>query len=194
MKRTKKEIEKEILEFLNEHSSKKRDLSKPAGANYGVPCALGTCRDNIPRVTLIDFYSVGLTLWMVGDPGGKIADMRANPDVSIAIYGRVADRTEGHKSLRLLGKATLVTYAEQEQLYMEMIIQFGLLDSFKKLVQSELIEKIPFFESVLSENFETRLNKVLNTETMIKVEPEKIILSISKPGDIGEQLVWGKEG
>jgi hypothetical protein len=35
---------------------------------------------------------------------------------------------------------------------------------------------------------------VLNTETMIKVEPERIILSISKPGDIGEQLVWEKEG
>ena len=194
MERTRKEIEKEILEFLNEHSSKKRDLSKPSGANYGTPCALGTCRDNIPRVTLIDFYNVGLTLWMVGDPGGKIADMRANPDVSIAIYGRVADRTEGHKSLRLLGKATLVTYAEQEQLYMEMITQFGLLDSFKKLVQSDLIEKIPFFESVRGEDVETRLNKVLNTETMIKVEPEKIVLSISKQGDIGERLVWEKEG
>ena len=194
MERTKEEIEKEILEFLNEHSSKKRDLSKPAGANYGIPCALGTCRDNIPRVTLIDFYNVGLTLWMVGDPGGKLADMRANPNVSIAIYGRTEDRTKGHKSLRLLGKASLVTYAEQEQLYMEMITQFGLLDSFKKLVQSDLIEKIPFFESVRGEDVETRLNKVLNTETMIKVEPEKIVLSISKQGDIGERLVWEKEG
>jgi hypothetical protein len=193
MERTRKEIEKEILEFLNEHSSKRRDLSKPAGANYGIPCALGTCKDNIPRVTLIDFYNVGLTLWMVGDPGEKLAEMRANPIVSIAIYGGT-DRTEGHNSLRLLGKASLVTYAEQEQLYMEMITQFGLLDSFKKLVQSDLIEKIPFFESVRGEDAETRLNKVLNTETMIKVEPEKIILSINKQGDIGERLVWEKEG
>lgn len=193
MERTREEVEKEILEFLNEHSSKKRDLSKPAGANYGIPCALGTCRDNIPRVTLIDFYNVGLTLWMVGDPGEKLAEMRANPIVSIAIYGGM-DRTKGHKSLRLLGKASLVTYAEQEQLYMEMITQFGLLDSFKKLVQSDLIEKIPFFESVRGEDVETRLNKVLNTETMIKVEPEKIILSINKQGDIGERLVWEKEG
>ena len=193
MERTRKEIEKEILEFLDEHSSKRRDLSKPAGANYGIPCALGTCKDNIPRVTLIDFYNVGLTLWMVGDPGEKLAEMRANPIVSIAIYGGM-DRTKGHKSLRLLGKASLVTYAEQEQLYMEMITQFGLLDSFKKLVQSDLIEKIPFFESVRGKDVETRLNKVLNTETMIKVEPEKIILSINKQGDIGERLVWEKEG
>jgi hypothetical protein len=193
MERTKKEIEREILEFLNEHSSKKRDLSKPAGANYGTPCALGTCGDNIPRVTLIDYYNVGLTLWMVGDPGEKLAEMRTNPIVSIAIYGG-NDRTKGHKSLRLLGRASLITYAEQEQLYMEMITQFGLLDSFKKLVQSDLIEKIPFFESVLGEDVETRLNKVLNTETMIKVEPEKIILSVNKQGDIGERLVWEKEG
>ncbi len=193
MERTKKEIEKEILEFLNEHSSKKRDPSKPYGSNYGIPCSLGTCKDNIPRVTLIDFYNVGLTLWMVGDPGGKLADMRANPDVSIAIYG-TADRTKGHKSLRLLGKASLVTYAEQEQLFMEMITQFGLLDSFKRLVQSDRIEKIPLFESVLDADVETKLNKVLNIETMIKVEPEKIILSISKAGDIGDKLVWEKEG
>jgi hypothetical protein len=193
MERTKKEIEKEILEFLNEHSSKKRDLSKPAGANYGTPCALGTCGDNIPRVTLIDYYNVGLTIWMVGDPGEKLAEIRANPIVSIAIYSG-NDRTKGHKSLRLLGRASLITYAEQEQLYMEMITQFGLLDSFKKLVQSDLIEKIPFFESVRGEDIETRLNKVLNTETMIKVEPEKIILSINKQGDIGERLVWEKEG
>ncbi len=193
MERTKKEIEKEILEFLNQYSSKKRDPSKPDGANYGTPCSLGTCRDNIPRVTLIDFYNVGLTLWMVGDPGGKLADMRANPDVSIAIYG-MGDRTKGHKSLRLLGKASLVTYAEQEQLFMEMITKFGLLDSFKKLVQSDLIEKIPFFESVRGADVETRLNKVLNTETMIKVEPDIIILSINKRGDIGEKLVWEKEG
>ncbi len=193
MERTKKEIEKEILEFLNQYSSKKRDPSKPDGANYGIPCSLGTCRDNIPRVTLIDFYNVGLTLWMVGDPGGKLADMRANPNVSIAIYG-MGDRSKGHKSLRLLGKASLVTYAEQEQLFMEMITQFGLLDSFKKLVQSDLIEKIPFFESVRGEDVETRLNKVLNTETMIKVEPDIIILSINKRGDIGEKLVWEKEG
>jgi hypothetical protein len=93
-----------------------------------------------------------------------------------------------------LGKASLVTYAEQEQLFMAMITQFGLLDSFKKLVQSDLIEKIPLFESVRGADVETKLNEVLNTETMIKVEPEKIILSISKAGDIGEQLVWEKEG
>jgi len=192
MKRTKKEIEKEILEFLNEHGSKKRDPSKPEGANYGTPCSLGTCRDNIPRVTLIDYYNVGLILWMVGDPGGKLADMRANPSVSIAIYGAMG-RTKGYKSLRLLGKASLVTIAEQEQLFMEMITQFGLLDSFKRFVQSDRIEKIPFFDSLRGADVETKLNKVLNAETMIKVEPENIILSISKAGDIGEQLVWEKE-
>jgi hypothetical protein len=29
---------------------------------------------------------------------------------------------------------------------------------------------------------------------MIKVEPDIIILSINKRGDIGEKLVWEKEG
>jgi hypothetical protein len=43
-------------------------------------------------------------------------------------------------------------------------------------------------------DFETQLDKLLNTETMIKVEPEKIVLSVSQLGGIGEKLIWEKEG
>jgi hypothetical protein len=96
--------------------------------------------------------------------------------------------------MRLWGKASLLTYREQKDLYMEVITKFGILDSFKKFVRSDRFEKIPNFESVRGEDYETRLDKLLNTETMIKVEPEGIVLSISQPGGIGESLTWEKEG
>ena len=94
MERTREEIEKEILKFLDEHSTKRADPSDPnGGIKPGTPCALGTSKDNIPRVTPIDFYNDGLTLWMTGDPGEKIATIRSNPNVSIGIFSPI-DRSK----------------------------------------------------------------------------------------------------
>jgi len=194
MERTKEEIEKEIIRFLDDNSSRRADPSQSgSGLRFGTPCALGTSRDNMPRVTPIDFYNDGLTLWMIGDPGGKLADIRSNPNASVGIYSR-ADRSKENRSMRLWGKASLLTYREQKDLYMEVITKFGILDSFKKFVRSDRFEKIPDFESVRGEDYEARLDKLLNMETMIKVEPEGIVLSISQPGGIGERLIWEKEG
>ncbi len=184
MERTKEEIEKEIIGFLDENSTKK---SKP-----GSSCALGTSKDDVPRVTPIDFYNDGLTLWMIGDPGGKLADIRSNPNVSVGIYSRT-ERSNENRYIRLWGKASLLTYREQKELFMEVITTFGILDGFKKAVQSGRLEKIPFFESVRGKDFETQLDTLLNAETMIKVEPEKIVLASSQPGGIAEMLVWEKE-
>ncbi len=117
MAKSKEEIEREIIKFLDESSSKK---SKP-----GTPCALGTSKDNIPRVTPIDFYNDGLTLWMTGDPGEKIATIRANPNVSVGIFSPI-DRSKENRSVMLKGKASLVTYREQKDLYMEVITKIGI--------------------------------------------------------------------
>jgi len=185
MERTKEEIEKEIIKYLDENC---RTESRP-----GTPCTLATSRDNMPRATPIDFFNDGLTLWMIGDPGGKLADIRSNPNVSVGIYSRTERSTE-NRYIRLWGKASLLTYREQKDLFMEAITKFGLLDGFKKAVRSGRLEKIPFFESVRGKDFETQLDTLLNAETMIKVEPEKIVLSISQPGGIGEKLIWEKEG
>ena len=77
---------------------------------------------------------------------------------------------------------------------MEVITRLGIFDSFKKPVRSDFFEKIPLFESVRGEDYEARLDKLLNTETIIKMEPEGIVLSISVPNDIGDKLVWEKVG
>ena len=184
MERTRKEIEKEIIEYLDENSTKK---SKP-----GSSCALGTCKDDIPRVTPIDFYNDGLTLWMTGDPGGKIENIRANPNVSVSIFNPI-DRSKVNRSIMLKGKASLVTCREQEELYMEVVTRFGILDSLKQAIRSGLIDKQTLFEVSLGEDFETKLNTLLNRQVLIKVEPELIALLIMPPGGIVERLVWEKE-
>ena len=184
MVRTKEEIEKGILRFLDESSTKK---TRP-----GTPCTLATSRDNIPRATPMSFYNDGLTLWMSGDPGGKMENIRANPDVSVAIYS-LHDRSKENRSIMLKGKASLVTYGEQGELYMEIITKFGILDSLKQAIRSGLIDQQPLLEAAPGGDFETKLDKMLHRQTVIKVEPEIISLLIMPPGGIVERLVWEKE-
>jgi hypothetical protein len=194
MVRTKEEIEKEILIFLNKSSSKKADPSDPYwGTKPGIACALGTSKDNIPRVTPIDFYNDGLTLWMTGDPGEKLATIRSNPNVSVGIFSPV-DRSKENRSIMLKGKASLVIKRKQEAIYMEVITKLGILDMFKKAIRSGVIEKRSDLGIPPGEDFETQLDKLMNIITMIKVEPEIIALLIIQPDGTGERLVWGKEG
>ncbi len=194
MVRTKEEIEKEILIFLNKSSSKKADPSDPYwGTKPDIACALGTSKDNIPRVTPIDFYNDGLTLWMTGDPGEKLATIRSNPNVSVGIFSPV-DRSKENRSIMLKGKASLVIKRKQEAIYMEVITKLGILDMFKKAIRSDVIEKRPDLGIPPGEDFETQLDKLMNIITMIKVEPEIIALLIIQPDGTGERLVWGKEG
>jgi len=194
MVRTKEEIEKEILRFLDKSSSKKADPSDPYwGTKPGIACALGTSKDNIPRVTPIDFYNDGLTLWMTGDPGEKLATIRSNPNVSVGIFSPV-DRSKENRSIMLKGKASLVTKREQEAIYMEVITKLGILDMFKKAIRSGVIERRPDLGISPGEDFETQLDRLMNIITMIKVEPEIIALLIIQPDGTGERLAWEKEG
>jgi len=95
MAKSKEEIEKEILSFLDLNSTHKGDGTQPGcGLQHGLACALGTCRDNLPRVTSVDFFNDGLNIWILGDPGGKIVNIRANPNVAVGIYTRMDHSVE----------------------------------------------------------------------------------------------------
>ena len=68
---TGKELEEEIVEFLNKMSSRSGGKRTQPGCNlnHGKACALGTCVDNQPRVTPVDFFNEGMTIWIAGEPG-----------------------------------------------------------------------------------------------------------------------------
>ena len=186
MERSKEEIEKEIIRFLDENSTKKGDGTLPGcGLNHGIACALGTCKNNIPRVTPIDFFNDGLTLWMLGDPGGKLGNIRSNPNVSVGIYTRM-DHSKENRSIQLWGEASLVSLRHQKELFMEMVEKFGILDAIKRATKVGMINVND------SAGFKAAVDKALNNETLIKVEPEKIALLIIPPAREPEKLIWEK--
>jgi len=186
MGKSKEDIEKEIIRFLDENSTKKGDGTLPGcGLRHGISCALGTCRNNIPRVTPIDFFNDGLTLWMLGDPGGKLGNIRSNPNVAVGIYTRM-DHSQENRSIQLWGKARLVTKRYQEELFMKIVEKFGILDAIKKAVRVGMVNVKN------DEDFEAKVNKILTNETLIKIEPERIAFLIIRPEEKLEKLIWKK--
>ena len=114
-----KELEKELIDFLDSMSDKPGGKRTKPGCNiiHGKACALGTCVDDMPRVTPIDFFSEGLIVWIAGEPGGKIANIMRNPKVSVGIYEPV-DHSKEQKSLQIFGTAELINMKnDPDELY-----------------------------------------------------------------------------
>ena len=196
MAKSKEEIEKEIIRFLDENSTHKGDGTQPGcGLRHGIACALGTSKNNIPRVTPIDFFNDGLTLWMIGNAGGKLGNIRSNPNVSVGIYTRM-DHSVENRSIQLWGKASLITYRKQKELFMEIITErFPILDAIRQDMQGRrdsTYHTPRMIDSAQDEDFGTELEKGLNSVALIKVEPERIALLISRPDGTMEKLIWEK--
>jgi len=186
MGKSREEIEKEIISFLNSTSTKKGDGTLPGcGLKHGNACTLGTCKDNIPRVTPVDFFNDGLTIWILGDPGGKLGNIRSNPRVAVAIYTPM-DHAKENRSLQLWGKATLVTRRHQKELFKETVEKFGILEAIRKTIKTNMA-------SCTDEELEAALDKQMDKITLIQIEAEKIAHLIIRPDEGPEKLIWGKE-
>ena len=70
--------------FLDDASSKPGATDKPGcPLNHGLACVLCTVHDGMPRATPIDFFVDGMTLWLAGEPGLKIRNIRSNAQVAV---------------------------------------------------------------------------------------------------------------
>lgn len=52
-------------------------------------CTLVTSRDDIPRGTPLEYFPDGLTLYISPDPGTKVENIQANPNVAVSVYNNV---------------------------------------------------------------------------------------------------------
>jgi general stress protein 26 len=91
------ELEQHIIDFLKSHNM----------------CVMATAKDDVPRATAIEYFSVGTTIYMVGDPGTKIEHMKANPQVSISIHNPYTGFFTV-KAIVITGKPTLISDSDPE--------------------------------------------------------------------------------
>ena len=95
------EIERIIAGFLREH-----------GEDY-MTCALATCADAGIRCTPVDARADGLTMYFVCDAGGKLENMRKNPDVCLAVFIPVGKGyMKNARGLQMWGTASILTMEE----------------------------------------------------------------------------------
>jgi hypothetical protein len=192
MEKCKEEIEREIIEFLDKMSTHKGTPGKGCGLAHGRSLVLATCRNNHPRATTLDFFNEGLTLYIFGEPGGKIANIRANPKVSAAIYEQPLDHSKTQKALQIWGKATLISRKNNKKLFEEKIEKWGLYDVARVLVKGNLKRQgVP--SDQIDAQVDKTVDKALSGLNFIRIEPEKIILRIFTPDFTGDKFTWTKK-
>ncbi len=100
-------VKKDIIEFLNATSAKvdPRPGRKSCGFIHKNALVLATNFKNKPRATVLEFFNVGLTIYIIGEPGGKIANIKRNPNVSAVVYEQPLDHSKPQKSLQIFGEA-----------------------------------------------------------------------------------------
>lgn len=77
------ESEDQVEKSLPKEDLKKRIIEFLESTNM---CVLATCSQDIPRATPIEYHSVGLTIYFVGEPGTKLSNVAKNPNVSIGVF------------------------------------------------------------------------------------------------------------
>jgi len=102
---SKEEMEERISSFFKEQAM----------------CTLATSKDDVPRATPLECFADGLTLYISADPGTKVENVKANPMVAIAMCNQIhpnwsGDNWKAHKSIQLVGKATLLDPDDPENL------------------------------------------------------------------------------
>jgi len=105
-KLAKEELEKEIIQFISR----------------GKICTLATCTDNIPRATPVHYLNKGMTLYVFAESGGKLKNLKKNPNISLGIHGPYKDFLSV-KGLQIWGRAEIiyqkerVRFAELKEMY-----------------------------------------------------------------------------
>ena len=95
-KLSKEELGKEILQFISRNKI----------------CILATCTENIPRATPVHYLNDGMTLFVYAEGGGKLKNLKKNPNISLGIHGPYKGFVSV-KGLQIWGKAEIIYQKEK---------------------------------------------------------------------------------
>ncbi len=185
--KSREQLEQEIIAFLNESSSKEGTTTKPGcPLKHGLACVLATVYENTPRATPADFFNDGLIIWIAGEPGLKIRNIRSNPKVAVGIYHPM-DHSRLNRSLQIQGIATLINFNNDREEFMKRVKMFGIYAGVKKMLSELLSDK-----HLPAEAMEEEVIKTLKRFNLIRIEPQEITFLSIDPIKGTEKDVWKK--
>jgi len=183
------ELEREILAFIDEASSRPGTIEGPGcPLKHGLACVLCTVHKGEPRATPIDFFADGMTLWCAGEPGLKIRNIRSSQKVAVGIYHPM-DHSVLNRSLQIHATATLMPYAGHEQEFINRLKIMGVYGAAEKVLGEMFAaqDKKP-------DDFETELVNALRRFNLIQIEPYEITYLKIHPTAGTVKNIWKKAG
>ena len=165
------ELEKEILEFLDNTCCIPDPSPRPhsCGTIHRTSLVLATSYNDEPRATPLEFFHEGLTLYVFGEPGGKIANIKRNPRVCAAIYEQPLDHSTLNRSLQVWGDAHLITVRNDKKTYMEKVNKWNMIAVAKTLLR-------PLLKDLSPDEQEGQAEKLLEAINLIRIEPTRMVL------------------
>ena len=186
-KKTKTEIKNDIIDFLNRTagSADKKTGKHRCGMVHRNALVLATSYKDSPRATPLEFFNEGLTLYIFGEPGGKIANIKRNKKVCAAVYEQPLKHSKVQKSMQMFGKVELINVRNNPRLFKSKALKwnlYGVIDSFLK----------PYFKDNKVSEKEKKMmeDKLLKSINMIKITPDKVVLREYHPDFLMPKHEW----
>lgn len=182
-------IRKKILDVLNASAGQADTCSGKyrCGMVHKTALVLATSYNDQPRATALEFFNEGLTLYILGGPGGKIANIRRNPKVSAFIYEQPLDHKKVQPSLQIFGTARLITVRSKPQLFRAKLRKWN-LDTVMRNLLSPMVKQ----QNLKGEDAEVFISKMTDACSFIKITPDKIILKEYYPDFSMKSYEWIK--
>jgi len=186
-KPSKAAIKKKILKVL-EATSGRADPGPgkhSCGMLHRTALVLATSYRDQPRATALEFFNEGLTLYILGVPGGKIANIKRNPRVSAFIYEQPMDHSKLQPSLQIFGSAELITVRSNPRLFRAKLKKWNL-----ETVMRSLLGPMVRAQNLQGDAAEKFIVKNIDSCSFIKVTPDKILLKEYLPDFSMRSFDW----
>jgi len=185
---SREELEKEILAFLDKTCCIPDPNPGPhsCGTIHRTSLVLATSYEDEPRATPLEFFHEGLTLYVFGEPGGKIANIKRNPRVCAAIYEQPLDHSKLQRSLQLWGDAQLISVRNDKKTYREKVNKWNIIEVAKTLLT-------PLIQGLSPEEQDGQVEKLLEAINLIRIEPTRIVLRRYTTEFAMPKYEWKKE-
>jgi nitroimidazol reductase NimA-like FMN-containing flavoprotein (pyridoxamine 5'-phosphate oxidase superfamily) len=186
---TKKMIREKILGFLQQ-SSACPDTKKGkfrCGMEHRNALVLATSHNDVPRATALEFFHEGLNLYILGVPGGKIANIKRNKNVSAFIYEQPMSHSVLQKSLQIFGAAELITCKSRKNLFKTKLKKYNMDSVMKRLLEPVAQEK-----GLKGKEAQEFIDKFIEACSFIKITPHHMILKEYRPDFSMGRFEWKK--
>jgi len=180
-------VRRKIIAFLDRTSGQVD--AKPGKRSCGMihknALVLATSAKDAPRATVLEFFNEGLTLYIFGEPGGKIANIKRNPRVSAVIYEQPLDHSKLQTSLQIFGTAALISVRNNPTLFRSKAKKYNITYVMKKL-----LDPLTRGKKLTDEELEKFYQKGIESLNVIKISPQRIIMKEYRPDFSVRRYDW----